>query len=408
MSDTTNARPVDAIRRPHPRAHNHAGAHSRRGRHVNCVHAAQARPLALIFGSFAPNSVPSGLDAALDNLLASPLRERYELEVVSVYRNSSPARGMLRRLGYGSLLFAQSVRRLRASRCSLADVHAVSGRDFLKSGAVLMAARATQTPVALRIHGGDFDRAYADASTAERRITRALLRVANRVVLLAKSWENIVTEIEPSARTAVIPNSVDCAALRAAGAQRPPGARNVLMLGGFCERKGHFDAVEAAAMVSRSHADARFLFFGSERDPGAASALRARIDLHGLANTVFLVNPVFGKEKLAQIAKACILILPSHVENMPMAVMEAMAAGLPVVATKVGAIPEMVADGETGILVEPRQPAQLARAIEQLLENSRLRRDLGARAAAIARTRWDTAVVGRQTAELYDSIARSP
>jgi glycosyltransferase involved in cell wall biosynthesis len=368
--------------------------------------AAQTLPRVLIFGSFAPGNALSGLDVALDNLVKSTLRERYEPRVVSVYRSDGWSRGLIRRMAYGFVLFVRSVRLLKASKCALADVHAVSGRDLLKAGAILAAARVTRTPVALRIHGGNFERAYLEASAVERWIVRALLRLPNRVVLLSRGWEAIVRNIEPAARTCVVPNSIDSAALAATASRRPPRSEIVLMLGGFCERKGHFDAVEAAAAVSASHPQVRFRFFGSERDPGASSALRSSIGLRGLEAIVSMHDPVFGEEKLATIGEASILILPSHTENMPMAVMEAMAAGMAVVASRTGAVPEMIADGETGILVEPRQPAQLASAIAQLLDDPHRRQAMGMRAATAARALWDMAVVGRQTAALYDSIIR--
>ncbi len=374
---------------------------------MNLLRRASNRPRALIFGSFAPTVVSSGLDVALQNLLASPLRERYELGVISVFRGERAERGMVRRLGYGAWLFGRTLWRLAVSRSSIVDVHAVSGRDFLKNGAIVLAARVTRTPLVLRIHGGDFDRAYANAGRLEQRIVRTMLRVSNRVVVLSKSWEHIVSSIEPGARVAVIPNSVDCEILAEAQRRRSRAATDVLMLGNFCERKGHFDAVEAAAIVNKSHPGVRFSFFGSERDPGALAALDAKVHAQGLDGTVSFLNPVFGKDKLESIASAGIFILPSHTENMPMAVMEAMAAGMAVVATRVGAIPEMIKDGETGILLAPRQPAQLADAIVRFLDNPELRERMGERAARRARLAWDQRVVGEQTADLYDSVVRA-
>jgi glycosyltransferase involved in cell wall biosynthesis len=363
------------------------------------------RPRALIFGSFARTAVASGLDTALENLLASPLGERYELVVVSLFRGERTARGMIERIAYGSWLFAKTVWQLAVSRCAVADVHAVSGRDFLKNGAVVLAARATRTPIVLRIHGGNFDRVYREAGRFEQGIARKILRVADRVILLSKSWDEVARSIEPGARTGVIPNSVDCDALADAQKLRRPAAEDVLMLGNFCERKGHFDAVDAAAIVKKSHPRVHFRFFGVERDPGALSALQSKIRAAALDDTVAFLPPVFGAQKLERIAQAGIFILPSHTENMPMAVMEAMAAGMAVVATKVGAIPEMIDHGETGILVEPHQPERLAQAIVRLLDDPNERLRLGRRAAEAARRTWDKKVVGERTAALFDSVA---
>jgi glycosyltransferase involved in cell wall biosynthesis len=82
-------------------------------------------------------------------------------------------------------------------------------------------------------------------------------------------------------------------------------------------------------------------------------------------------------------------VLPSHEEGLPNAVLEAMAAGLPVIATSVGGTPEIVAEGVTGLLVRPHAPHELAAAIARLTGDPRLREDLG---AAGRRAAWHLSV----------------
>jgi glycosyltransferase involved in cell wall biosynthesis len=207
---------------------------------MTSTQAAPKRPRALIFGSFARTIIASGLDTALENLLESPLGDRYELVLVSVFRGERSTKGMVQRLGYGSWLFAQTILRLGVSRSSVVDVHSVSGRDFLKTGAVVLAARAVRVPILLRIHGGKFDRAFESASPTEQRIVRTILRIPDWVILCSKRWDNVVRSIEPRARTAVIPNSVDCDIFAEAMRRRPSTANDVLMLGTFLRKKGPF------------------------------------------------------------------------------------------------------------------------------------------------------------------------
>jgi glycosyltransferase involved in cell wall biosynthesis len=373
---------------------------------MNGPSSAPTRPRALIFGSFAETNIASGLDTALENLRGSPLASSYELVVVSLYRGETSNRSLIPRLAFGTWLLVRLICRFALERPAVADVHAVSGRDLLKNGAVVLAARATGVPVLLRIHGGNFASSYESARGVERSIVRWILRAADRVVVLSRRWEDVARSIEPAARTAVIPNSVDCDQFAGMSARRPSSAQDVLMLASFCERKGHFDAVRAAAMLKDKHPATKFLFFGSERDAGALAALRETARAESVSKSVEFLEPVFGRDKLEQIASASVFILPSHTENMPMAIMEAMAAGLPVVATTVGAIPEMIEDGKTGLLLEPRQPDQLAGAIARLLEDPGFRRRIGERAAEAARRSWDKSVVGEMTAKLYDTVRR--
>ena len=96
-----------------------------------------------------------------------------------------------------------------------------------------------------------------------------------------------------------------------------------------------------------------------------------------------------------------IFALPSHVENMPNSLIEAMAAGLPVVASRVGAIPEMVDGGATGLLIEPRDTKALTRKLVQLLESQGLRSLLGTRAADHASAAYDMVTLERELERVY-------
>src|SRR5258706_15079682 len=185
-------------------------------------------PKAIILGSFGPPTVPSGLNSAMENLLHSPLGSRYRLLVLTTFRDQQHSRNLFQRLIYGAWLFTKTTFLLWVRRPALVDVHAVSGRDFLKNGVAVLAARAAGLPVLLRIHGGDFDRAFMKAKALEKRAMRMILRVADRGALLSRGWERIVNSLEPYASTVVLPNSVDCGAVKAVG-HHNKDARVVLM-----------------------------------------------------------------------------------------------------------------------------------------------------------------------------------
>ena len=97
----------------------------------------------------------------------------------------------------------------------------------------------------------------------------------------------------------------------------------------------------------------------------------------GIADALDFPGWVGGERKQALLERAALLVLPSHVENMPISVLEAMAAGDPVVATRIGAIPEMVEHGVTGLLVPPGDVPALAGALEELLADPARRERMG-------------------------------
>src|SRR5439155_14661673 len=106
-------------------------------------------------------------------------------------------------------------------------------------------------------------------------------------------------------------------------------------------------------------------------------------------------------------ASADLLVLPSQTEGLPVVVLEAMAAGLPVVATHVGGIPEAVSDGETGLLVPPRDPDAVAEAIQRIVADAALRQHVVAAARRNVEARFGVGRMVEETAAAYD-IARRP
>lgn len=360
------------------------------------------RPRVLIYGSFQSPSTPCGVTAALQSCLASPLAQDYALEAISTYRPHA-SRSLVARLAFGVWLGLRSLGQILRRRAAVVDIHAVSDRDFLKHIAVLFAARFSRTHCILRIHGGDFERVYARESRTKRALIRLALRLPQHVVVLSQSWQDVIAQIEPRAKLAIVPNSIDCDTLQKIAEQRNPVSHRALLLGNLCARKGHFDALEAAARVRDVIPDFELCLAGVERDAGAFAALAQRAEALQLHEAVQFLGPVFDGEKARILAKAQILILPSHTENMPLAIMEGMACALPIVATKVGAIPEMIKDGVTGFLIDPRDPGALAERMLALLHNTELCRAVGERAQRHARLLWDPRVVAAQNAALYAS-----
>jgi len=137
--------------------------------------------------------------------------------------------------------------------------------------------------------------------------------------------------------------------------------------------KGHRDLIEAARIVVESCPSTRFLLVGEDR--GEMGSLRSMVVSRGLREHVLLAGP--RTDASAIVAASDLIVLPSHEEGFPNSILEGMAAGKAVVATTVGGIPEAVADGETGILVPPRDPAALAKALLSLLADPDRARRMG-------------------------------
>lgn len=178
-------------------------------------------------------------------------------------------------------------------------------------------------------------------------------------------------------KIAVVPEPIELErwmSLFAAAAPRPRGGPTILCVARMYPRKRVGDLLMAAALLRLRIPGARVRIVG--KGPEWEDAVRVHATL-GLGETVTLLGDVSRDRLAEEYVSADIFCLPSVQESFGIVFLEAMAAGLPVVACRAAAIPEVVEDGVTGLLVPPRDPAGLARALEALAVDSERARAMG-------------------------------
>jgi glycosyltransferase involved in cell wall biosynthesis len=276
-------------------------------------------------------------------------------------------------IGRAAREVAEHLRRLRA------DVLCTSGYKPDLVG--WRAARRAGVPVVAIAHGWT-------AATWKVRLYEALdrfvLRFFDAVVCVCAAQADRVRRAGVSAaRAVVVRNAIDPGIFdkldphcrERVRALFPPSFRPAHIVGAagrLSPEKGFDVLVEAAAEVGRAHPDTGFLLCGAGPLRGA---LERRIGDLGLAGRFVLAG--FRDDLHALLPGWDLAVLPSHTEGLPVAVLEALAAGVPVVATAVGGTPEVVADGVCGHLVPPADPKALARRLADLLADQEARRRMG-------------------------------
>jgi glycosyltransferase involved in cell wall biosynthesis len=186
--------------------------------------------------------------------------------------------------------------------------------------------------------------------------------------------------IEP-ARLAVVPEPIDLDRWRAGLAAARPRRRSgpvVLAVARMYPRKRLGDLIEAAARLRPDAPGLAVRIVGRGPEWGALRDLHRRLRL---GDAVTLLGDASAEELFSEYAGADVFCLPSVQEGFGIVFLEAMAAGLPIVACRTAAIPEVVRDGETGLLVPPRDPGALAAALRALIDDPARARDLGAAGA---------------------------
>jgi glycosyltransferase involved in cell wall biosynthesis len=261
---------------------------------------------------------------------------------------------------------------LAGRRVMLLHAHAGGRSSLWRKTPFFMLAYATACPVIFHLHDGGFSEFYWDeCGPIKKRLVRYILRRAARIVALSSRWLELVSRITENQNLVKIPNAI--APFPDVNIARPREPATLLFLGWLIPEKGVFDLLEAVARLRVLRPDLRVLFGGNR---GAEEILRKTRDL-GIEEHVRLLGWVTGDDKQRLLREATLFVLPSYREGMPMTVLEAMAAGLPVVATNVGGIPDAVSDGVEGCLIAPGDVDALTQVIATLLEDSALRETMG-------------------------------
>jgi glycosyltransferase involved in cell wall biosynthesis len=229
-------------------------------------------------------------------------------------------------------------------------------------------------PVILHSHSADFHVFYANLPHIIQLGLSWIFRKSTRFIVLSHSWkkfyiENLGLEAE---RIIVLPNPVKFPAKILP--PTPTDKVNFLFLGKIGERKGVFDLISAFSAIPLAQREQAELVIAGD---GEGTRARQTIEQLNLTQSIQILDWVDESQRDELLAKANVFVLPSYNEGLPMALLEAMSWGLPVITTPVGGIPELISTAKNGLLVTPGKIEQLSAAMQLLIEDESLRTLLG-------------------------------
>jgi glycosyltransferase involved in cell wall biosynthesis len=231
-----------------------------------------------------------------------------------------------------------------------------------------------QKPVILHTHSADFHVFYSNIPTIFQAVLRWAFCKSTFFIVLSDSWKKFYVDnlgLNPD-QVVVLPNPVKLPV------EVPPRTNtqtvNFLFLGRIGERKGAFDLIEAFAAIPHEQRQNSKLTMAGDGDGKRA---RNSVENLNLSNQITILDWVDEQERDALLKKADVFVLPSYNEGLPMALLEAMSWGLPVITTPVGGIPELVIPDQNGLLVKPGNIRELSIAMQTLIVNQELRQEIG-------------------------------
>jgi glycosyltransferase involved in cell wall biosynthesis len=262
-------------------------------------------------------------------------------------------------------------------------------------------------PHVFTLHG--FDHANLVANSAKHAWIRSpLWKLAERQGLRTQKY---IISIAPYVRGMVEPhthariydidNPVEERFFKIARRSEPG---RILCVGWINERKNTLGSVEAFARVATHHRRAKLVIAGDPTEAGYLDRVKQSVQLHKGGDRVEFLGHVNRAQLEQELARASVLLLPSRQENAPMAIAEAMAAGVPVVASNRCGVPYMVVEGETGYLIDPESTEQIADRLAMLVDSMELCRQMGEAGRRVAMRRFLPRAVAEKTRMVYEKV----
>ncbi|MEK7516659.1 MAG: glycosyltransferase family 4 protein, partial [Patescibacteria group bacterium] len=259
---------------------------------------------------------------------------------------------------------------------------------------------APRTPTILTLQSGDLD-APERQRTIPQWLWRRIHTTPHRITAISNFLAARAKRLGvPSERVRVIPNGVDLQEAESVKRKAEVVPGRIVCVGRLSWEKGQSFLIEALPDILKERPEAHLVLVG---DGAEREALKRLVAERGLRDKVRFTGTLPREEALRELSQASVAALPSLGEGLGIAAIEAQAVGVPIVASNVGGIPDMVTDEETGLLVPPRDSAALASAILRLMRQP----ELPARLTAAAREqlpRFDWDKIAQNVGELYDAL----
>lgn len=351
----------------------------------------------VVVGGFPPPSLKvfGGIVTSCKMLLESSFKDHFDLVLIDSTQVSNPPPGFLERLRFAISRFFHYLKKLRTEKPDAVLLFASRGASLVEKGCMCWIARAFGVPALIFPRGGGLIQ-DADRSRWNLFWIRHALKGASFFLCQGPSWQRFAIDRIgfSSDRVALVPNWTATSIMLQIGQERTQKQEDkllqILFVGWLEKEKGIFELLEATRVLSSTQ-DFRLVIAGRGR---AEQQARDFVKDHGLSGVVEFAGWVEGDSLCDLLKQSEVFALPSWSEGLPNAMIEAMAAGLAVVVSSVGNIPDIITDEKEALLVPPKDVEALCIALRRTLESSILRNDLSRTGHAFALTSYsvETAV----------------
>ncbi len=303
-------------------------------------------------------SVHGGISAVVNSYYEAGLDDMTDLKYIGTMKEGSKP--------YKLFVAAMAYIRFRMNLkwADIVHVHMASDNSFRRKSFFIRAAHKHGKRIIIHQHGGDLAGWVASGGPDRQAGVIEVLNMADEIIVISDAYRDIISgfshngeKVHPDIH--VMPNAIDISRYEYTG--HADTDHRILFLGRICRDKGVSELISAVSHLSGIYPDIRLVLGGIWEDADLREEMRSA------GEHVEYAGWLGGADKAGALSECSVFALPSYFEGQSVSVLEAMASGCLVVASDTGGIPMMVKDGETGILVSPRDAGSLEEALRRAL-----------------------------------------
>lgn len=272
------------------------------------------------------------------------------------------------RMAIASVALLKFLRMIVLSQINFIHVHLASKGSFYRKSIFIMIGRLFRLPVIIHLHGSEFKIFYDNHSKLQKQFINYIFNLSDSIIVLSKEWEKFIKDRMILRTPISIINNFVKSDFDSSGPVKKV-KNSIVFLGELGRRKGISDLLTVVKRLTKKYPDI-LLFCGGNGD---LEKINREVDKLGIKENVNILGWVDQDKKKGILKKGQIFVLPSYNEGQPMAIIEAMSFGLPIISTMVGGIPDTIKHGKEGYLIEPGDLEALEIFINRLFEDSKLR-----------------------------------
>lgn len=299
-----------------------------------------------------------GMNSVIDQLMDHTWDDSLEFSYLATHVSGNPIKKTL----FFAKAYGQLKRLIKKNTFDVIHIHMSYKGSFYRKYAVTKLCKKNNKKVIIHLHGSEFKDFYNNGDDKRKRQICELFTIADVSIVLGNDWKQFIKKIAPKSNVVVVNNAI---ALPELVEKKKNQNLTFLFLGALIKRKGVIDLLTAVqAIKSEGITNFKVLIAGSGEEE---NNLKKYVDENNLGDCIEFLGWIDNTQKPGLLQKSDVLVLPSYNEGLPIAILEAMSYGLPVISTDVGSIKEAVITEENGRLFKPGDVETMASEMKKMI-----------------------------------------